>query len=71
MGVMALATQTPMTAAMLPFMSPRLMGEAAYGMGKVYRGADNLNRAGLTPEMLARILLTSRAAGEATDQTSE
>lgn len=71
LGVAALAIQNPMMALMLPFMSPRLMGEVTYGAGKVARGFDNINRAGLTPQMLARILLTSRAAGAATDPTSE
>jgi hypothetical protein len=49
----AAAMQNPLSLAMLPLSSPRLMGEATYGMG---RGAGMVEQAanalGLTPQML-------------------
>jgi hypothetical protein len=41
-GVASLAN--PATLAVLPFTSPRLMGELAYGLGSVGRGAGNASR---------------------------
>jgi len=51
--------------AALPFMSPRLMGEAAYGTGRAARMIESMSRkTGLSKEQIAQILLGARGAGE-------
>ena len=60
------AFRNPLAAAALPFMSPRLMGEAAHGFGRAV-GKVPLNIRDATgrinPELLKRILLQAQLAG--------
>lgn len=64
-GATGVAAVNPMSLAALPFMSPRLMGEAAYATGTAGRMLESLSRkTGLSKEALAQILLGARGAGE-------
>jgi hypothetical protein len=64
-NTMGVGIVNPAMMAALPFMSPRLMGEAAYGTGTAARMLDSMSRrTGLSKEQLAQILLGTRAAGE-------
>jgi hypothetical protein len=67
-GVYAAATN-PLLLGGLPMTMPRLVGEAAYGAGKVARGADKIAKASpLKAQDLARSLLLARLLGETTDE---
>ncbi len=64
-GIAGITHLNPYMIAALPFMSPRLMGEAAYGTGRAARMIESMSRkTGLSKEQLAQILLGTRAAGE-------
>ena len=57
-GATGVAAVNPMSLAALPFMSPRLMGEAAYGAGRVAAGAGkSLNAMKMSPQALADALV--------------
>lgn len=65
LGATGVAAVNPMSLAALPFMSPRLMGEAAYASGAAGRMIESLSKkTGLSKEVLAQILLGARGAGE-------
>lgn len=57
-------TMNPMTAALLPFQSPRLMGEATYAAGRATGATGSaLNSVGATPQALASAAPTAYALG--------
>ena len=63
------ALSNPTLLAGLPFTMPRVMGEAAYGAGKVARGVDQVARKSpMSAEQLARALMISRLMGETTEK---
>lgn len=64
-GIGGITHMNPYALAALPFMSPRLMGEAAYGTGTAARMIESMSRkTGLSKERIVQILLGARAAGE-------
>lgn len=57
-GIAGITHMNPYVLATLPLMSPRLMGEAAYGAGRVASGAGkSLNAMKMSPQALAEALL--------------
>ena len=55
----------PATLAALPFASPRLMGEAAYGVGALSGQFENaLSRLGVTPQQFTNALMMANQAGQ-------
>ena len=71
-GATGVAAVNPMSLAALPFMSPRLMGEAAYATGTGTRLIDALaQKTGLSREQIATILLGVRGAGEVSEAADE
>lgn len=64
-GATGVAAFNPMSLAALPFMSPRIMGEAAYGAGSLTRLIESIaGKTGLSQQQIAQILLSARAGGE-------
>lgn len=64
-GIAGIAHMNPYVLGLLPFMSPRLMGEASYGAGRVGAGARRASEAtGVSPQGLAETLLALYQAGQ-------
>lgn len=64
-GIGAITHMNPLALASLPFFSPRLMGETAYGAGRVGAGAHWAGElTGVTPQGLADTLLGLYQAGQ-------
>lgn len=67
-GLAGVATMNPATVAMLPFTSPRLMGEVVYGAGRAAGGTNNaLMQIGLGPDALAALARESYAVNALTN----
>lgn len=64
-GIAGATHMNPFIMGLLPFMSPRLMGEAAYGVGRVGAGVRRAGEAtGVTAQGLAETLLALYQAGQ-------
>lgn len=63
-----LLTSNPLALALLPATSPRIVGEAAYGLGAMNRGASNA--ASASAQTLARLLKSSGAPALTMEQIS-